>query len=67
MGHLFINSMSSYFIFKVLNPIYMYSSTSEETIDWDFILEVKLSIKHDNNLEVKNTTQSSLALRLSLL
>ena len=33
-----------------------------ETIDWDFVLEVKVLIKHVINLEVKNITKSSLAL-----
>ena len=33
---------------------------SEQAIDWDIILEVKLSIKHVINLEIKNITRSSL-------
>ena len=35
---------------------------NKETIDWDFIREVKSSIKHVINLEVENITEPSLAL-----
>ena len=34
---------------------------SKEVIDWDFVLEVKVSIKHVINSEVKNIAKASLA------
>ena len=52
--------LSAYHLQGPKSKIYVHFPLSKQAINWDFIHEVKLSIKHVINLEVQSITKSSI-------